>query len=240
MSQPPQGPYGQDPYGQPGYGQQPGYGPPQQPGYGGQPGYGQQPGYGPPQQPGFGQPPGYGQQPGYGGPPGYGQGFGAPQKNNKIPIIIGAAVVVVAALAVTLFLVLGGSSAKSVAQDYVDAILAGDTDTAKTLVCGDMADTLDSMSADEIKAQLEVESATIGTVTETGTEAQAQLTIQKTDGSTTGGTFGLQQENGDWKVCSYTPEGIDLGDLTDFPTDMPSFDIPSFDIPSFDIPMPTG
>ena len=63
--------YQQPAYQQPAY-QQPGY---QQPGYG-QPGYQQQPGYGQPQQPGYGQQP---QQPGY-GQPAYGQpGYVQPQ-----------------------------------------------------------------------------------------------------------------------------------------------------------------
>jgi LemA protein len=77
---PPQAPPGQMPpgYGQPqqvGYGQppqQPGYAQPQQPGYGQQPA--PQPGYGAPQ-PGYGQqpPPGYPQQPQQPQQPGYGQ-----------------------------------------------------------------------------------------------------------------------------------------------------------------------
>jgi hypothetical protein len=73
----PQPPQQQQQYGQPGYGQpgqQPGYGQPQQPGYGQPPP--QQPGYGQPQQPGYGQP----QQPGYGQPDPNNPGYGQPQQ----------------------------------------------------------------------------------------------------------------------------------------------------------------
>jgi hypothetical protein len=110
------GPYGQQPYGQPPYGQPP-YG---QPPYG-QPPYGQQPGqptYG--QQP-YGQP-AYGQQP-YGQPP-YGPGQqwappgGQPRKGNKntaIALIV-AGVVVLAAVGVALWLLLGDNDDSSTAS----------------------------------------------------------------------------------------------------------------------------
>ncbi|SFL23573.1 hypothetical protein [Geodermatophilus ruber] len=105
-----QTPFGQQPYGQqgqPSYGQQPQYG---QPSYG-QPSYGQPP-YGQPQygQPPYGQPP-YGQppygQPGYGGPvpPGGPGGTGGGRKGTVIALVV-AGVVVLAGIAVALFLLL--------------------------------------------------------------------------------------------------------------------------------------
>ncbi|MET7988229.1 MULTISPECIES: hypothetical protein [unclassified Streptomyces] len=113
------GPYGQ-PGGQPGpYGQQP---PAPQPGYGypqqappAQPGYGyppQAPGV-PPQTPPYGQPPAYGQQPPYGTVPMPPEPSGG---KKKTALIIGG-VAVVAAIAVGAYLVLGGSSNSSVADD---------------------------------------------------------------------------------------------------------------------------
>ncbi len=130
-------------YGQPGYGQsgpQPYYGAGQQQGYG-QPGYGQQgygqPGYG---QQGYGQP-GYGQpqygQPGYGqpyGPPGYGYGQQPPRKNKALPWILGgAALLVVALVAVVLLVGLGASGpvtgASQRALPIPDSSPAGVTDT---------------------------------------------------------------------------------------------------------------
>ena len=111
MTNPPQGPYGQpgQPYGQPGYGQ------PAQPGYGGQPGYGQpvpqygQPAYGQPAQPGYGAPGQYGAPAQYGAP---GQnGYGAPQKKSKAPLIAGlVGLLVLVVVAVLLFVFLGGST----------------------------------------------------------------------------------------------------------------------------------
>src|SRR4051812_36883224 len=93
--QPPYGPpgqYGQPPYGPPPYGQPP-YGPP---GQYGQPPYGPPP-YGPPP---YGQPGQYGQPGRPGGQP--------PRKNNRTVLaLIVAGVVVIAAVGVALFLVLG-------------------------------------------------------------------------------------------------------------------------------------
>ncbi len=135
MTAPPPGPYGpppegpppwpqQPPYAQPGdvppqYGP-PQYGPPQYgpPQYGppqyGPPQYGP-PQYGPPpdeQQPHYGEQPQYGEpqygQPPYGPPPDYGQQppTGAPPKGDRTPLIVAVAVVLAAAIGVTLFLVL--------------------------------------------------------------------------------------------------------------------------------------
>jgi hypothetical protein len=179
MAYPPQQPGSdpnqQPPQGQPGYGQQPGYGSPQQPGYGQsqpqQPGYGQQP-----QQPGYGQtpPPGYGQTP----PPGYGQqpqqpGFGGPPlppapKKSKTGLIVGATAGVVVLAAAVILLVMqpwnGGPSASDSPSDVAnkvlpkmgelfDAVFSGDTDAVQGViddiepfVCEDMKSEMGTMA----------------------------------------------------------------------------------------------
>ncbi|WP_298132010.1 hypothetical protein [Micropruina sp.] len=170
------------PGGQPGYGQ-PAYGQPsyQQPGYG-QPGYGQ-PGQQPPQG-GFGQQPaaGFGQpvgsQPGYqapgapGGPGAPAPGWGTPppppgqpaKGGNKMPLIIGGAVLVIIALVFGLMQLgrnnqgttgtpstsaspqtsqgtgVGTGSATETVQKYFDALAASDPDTIFGLVRGDLPD----------------------------------------------------------------------------------------------------
>ncbi len=188
---PPPGGYaapGQPGYGQPSHGQ-PGYG---QPGYGAQSpqsGYGQSPqgGYDPSSAPGFGQPPA--SQPGYqapgaqfasgapgapGGPgaPGAPTGWTAPppppapgKAGNKMPLIIGGAVIVVIALVVGLMQLgnrntgttgmpataspsasastgtgVGAGSAGETVQKYFDALAAGDPDAIFGLVRGDLPD----------------------------------------------------------------------------------------------------
>ncbi len=167
----PYGPPGGPPPNQPGFGQpstgQPGYG---QPGYG-QPGYGPAPqaGYGPPPPAqGFGQPP-VGQpagQPGYQSPGVPGPGWGAPtppgQKKpaNKMPLIIGGAVVVIIALVIaflqfgrgnqtagtptspsaTASTGVGAGSATETVQKYFDALAASDPDTIFGLVRDDLPD----------------------------------------------------------------------------------------------------
>lgn len=118
-SQPPTSPaYGQQPFGQQPFGQ---------PGFDPQQAYGQQPGF--TQQPPYGQP-GPGQQP-----------WGAPQPtksgNGKIVGLLAGGVVLVAAIGVTLWLVLSGG-ARSV-EDAVDAWLTaakdGNTSAARDVSC---------------------------------------------------------------------------------------------------------
>ena len=143
--QPGQPPYGQPPYGQPQYGQQPGqapYGqPPGQPPYGqsayGQPQYGQQPGqpYGQPPygQPQYGQPgvPPYGQpgQPPWGPPGGPGGQQPKGSKNTVIALII-AGVVVLAAIGVALFLVLGKNDPATTASSATTGATASATSSS--------------------------------------------------------------------------------------------------------------
>ncbi len=167
---PPGGPSG---YGQPGYGQS-GYGQagqqPPPPGYGQPPtqGYGQQPA------PGYGQPMGSqptGAQPGYQGPGAPGPGWGTPppppgqpaKRGNKMPLIIGGAVIVVIALVFGLMQLgknnqgttggpasaspgasastgVGGGSATETVQKYFDALAASDPDTIFGLVRDELPD----------------------------------------------------------------------------------------------------
>jgi len=206
-----QPPYGQPPHGQPPqYGQQPQYG---QPAYDPQP-YAQQP-YG--QQYGqqqYGQSP-YGQSPydqgGYGAPP--------PRKKNATPWIITAAVVVVAAVGITLAIVLTGGDKGSgggfaddpvtVTKSFLDAAKTGDASEALKYACGDLYD--------EIKKEGDADSSyvmdytIVGDAKVDGDKATVQFKVTYSDGSDSGSDYGvpdttltahLERTSGTWKVCS--------------------------------------
>ncbi|MFT3860086.1 hypothetical protein [Micropruina sp.] len=161
---------GQQPYGQPGFGEQPIQG---SPGYGPQAGFGQQPagqpGYG---QPGYGQPTTPIQAPGAGAgappPSGWGQapvppGQPAAKSGNKMPLLIGGAVILVIALIVGLMQMfnrqgtsagttpsdgatasqgsgVGAGTAMEVVQKYFDGLAASDPEAIFALTRGDLPD----------------------------------------------------------------------------------------------------
>ncbi|MEZ5200809.1 MAG: hypothetical protein R2742_05625 [Micropruina glycogenica] len=231
--QPGYGAPGQQGYGapgQPGFGQQPSG---QQPSYGQQPSgqqgqqpYGQQQPAQQGQQPGYGQPTGGYQAPGaaasgpgqYGAaggqPPAWGQApvpGAKPAKNNKMPLIIGGAVVLIVALIFGLMQLnrgnynagtgtptgsatasqgtgVGAASATEVVQKYYDALAASDPDAIFALVRGDLPDrtflTKEVMTAAVQAAPITGLQLTVQDETKYSAEVQASYTINgrtKTD-----------------------------------------------------------
>ena len=231
--QPGYGAPGQQGYGapgQPGFGQQPSA---QQPSYGQQPSgqqgqqpYGQQQPAQQGQQPGYGQPTGGYQAPGaaasgpgqYGAaggqPPAWGQApvpGAKPAKNNKMPLIIGGAVVLIVALIFGLMQLnrgnnnagtgtptgsatasqgtgVGAASATEVVQKYYDALAASDPDAIFALVRGDLPDrtflTKEVMTAAVQAAPITGLQLTVQDETKYSAEVQASYTINgrtKTD-----------------------------------------------------------
>ena len=198
--QPPQGPqYGQ----QPPYGQQPQgpqYGQPQQPPpqqYG--PQYGQQPPPGPQYgQQQFGAPPQYGPQ--------YGQAYGEPQKSNRTPLIIGAAVLAAVILAIVLVFTLGGGSSSSgspadAVRTYFNAVKARDLTKLKSSVCKEKRD--DVSSSDLPDSDDDVANATLkidSTTKEDNSHAVVHVTVTTSDGPTDSDVDTVK-EDGKWYVC---------------------------------------
>ncbi|GAB3303273.1 Rv0361 family membrane protein [Epidermidibacterium keratini] len=195
--------YGQQGYGQSGYGQQPQYGGQQQYGQSGydQSGYGQQ--YGA-QQPQYGQP-GYDQS-GYGQQYGAQQGWGTtPQKSGSgklIAIIVGA-LVLVGAIALVLFLTLGGDrNAKDTAEGFMAALKDQDVSAITDYTCP----ALDAGVYDEefvTDAQYAVTDYTVLTVTEDGDNATADISVTVA-GEQFDTTLTLEKnDDGDFEVCGF-------------------------------------
>ena len=220
------GPPGQPPYGQPGqppYGRPPG--PPPQggfpPGPGG-PGYPPGPGGPggfPPGPGGPGGPGGFPPGPGGPGGPGFGPYGPPPGRNNKMPWIIGGvALVAVAAIAVVLVLVMGGSDKKSgpsaAVEKYVQAGRNHDLAAATAVSCGALLKELTDIQQQGQDAQQQatktgLKSYKIGKTQQNGDSAHvlAQLTYDGSggEGNPPAGTFSVdyttQKEDGKWKVC---------------------------------------
>ncbi|WP_106848288.1 hypothetical protein [Blastococcus sp. Marseille-P5729] len=199
--QPTQPPQGDQSYGQQGYGQQ-GYG--QQPAYGAQQSYGQQPGHDP--QSGYGQQ-GYGQQ-------GAQPWASAPQKsgNGKMIGLIVGGVVLLAAIGITLWLVLGnsgGRSAQEAAETWMDAASKGDVAAAQAVSCPSLDDAIDVDNEDGSKgggslAQIDY---TVHDVEEDGDTATAVATIEE-DGQSSDIDVELEKnDDGDFEVCDLKVAG---------------------------------
>jgi hypothetical protein len=137
-----------------------------------------------------------GGQPPYGGyPPGYGQ----PSIPRK-PLIIGGVLAVVIAVAVTLILVLSGSTGPTgVVNSWLTAAQDKNISRLRDLSCERARDEITSGAIPEIK------SWDITNVSESGDTATVTLNITVTvDGEThtSPARLHLIKENGDWKVCS--------------------------------------
>lgn len=222
----PQVPSAGSPYGPPGASGQPGSG---------QPGYGQQPaGYGPPGQ-GFGQPagqPGYQAQGAPGGPGAPSAGWATPppppaqgKKGNKMPLIIGGAVLVVIALVVGLMQLGkgtagtpataspsasapgggGAGSATETVQKYFDALAAADPDAIFGLVRNDLPDRT-FLTKEIVAAAVRANPITNVKLTELesskySAQVQADYTI---DDRTQTEKFYLSTQDGRWYLSSIT------------------------------------
>lgn len=197
----------QPPYGQP-YNPQPNYGSPQPQGYG-QPQYGQ-PQYGQPQ---YGPPPGYAQPQGYGPPAGYPQqyqaSYGPPQQpKSKLPWIITAAVVVLAAIGLTLFFVLRPGSATSssatpeqVTQAFVDAAKKQDKSGAEKYVCDSLKSQIESSSNSDFYGGVDtVTSIKVGSSSISGNTATVPVQVTVA-GYSQSINFTLNKQGGVWKIC---------------------------------------
>lgn len=184
-----------------------------------QPPYGQSP-YGQPQQP-YGQPQ-YPQQ--YGGAPP--QQFGGPPPQNKSPLpwIITAAIVVVAAIGVTLAVVLTGSDSKNggggggdfagdpvaVTTSFMEAAKKGDASEALQYTCGELYDDI-KKSGDNPKGTTGMEYAVSQDAEIDGDKATVDVDIKFNLGTEPGSgnknpdmtvTANLEKQSGSWKVCS--------------------------------------
>lgn len=225
-NQPPQGePYGQRPLGGAPHGrqqqQQPGYGQPSPPGFGqsgpGQPGSGQQAGYGAardydpqPDRPFGATPGGLGQAPGHGPPP---------QKKSRLPLILGAAGVVVIALAIGAFVVLNSgvdNDPHEVAQTIVDEmnkVENANADKIEGQLCDAQKDAVSQKFTSlidgfkEVKKQAGDQFSAKFTVVDVKTEGEqgsfgiiAETSFQ---GQPTKATIPVQLvlEDGSWKAC---------------------------------------
>ena len=207
-------------------GQHPGPGPqPGQPGQpGGQPGQfpGGQPGQfpgGQPDQPGYGQPPGqqFGQPPGgFGQPPGYPPA----QKRSALPWILGGVgLLVVIALAIGAFVLLGGSGGndpRDVAQTVVDEMNKLENANAGTIenqLCNSQKEAFRKEFDDfvngfkELKAQAGSDFTakfSLGDVRTEGDTGSFDIIAEASfQGESNKETIPAQlvREDGDWKVC---------------------------------------
>jgi len=191
------------------WGQQPGYG--QQPGQQwGQPAHGaQQYGHQPYGQPQYGQGQ-YGQQPhgqpqyGPGGPAPWG---GAPQKsgNGKLIGFIVGGVVLLAAIGVTLWLVLsgGGRSAEDTVDAFMTAAQNGDPDAAKDVSCPKV----DAQIGDDPGNFPTDVTWEVKNVEENGDTAEAVVSATA-EGETAELTFKLEKnDDGDFEVCDFGVTG---------------------------------
>ena len=196
----PQGP-GQPAPGQ--YGPPPGSFPPPGPGGPGVPG-------GPGFPPGPGGPGGPGGPfpPGPGGPGGYGPGgpYGPPPGgSSKKPWIIGGiALVAVAAIAVALVLVMGGSKSSAGAKGALDKLLnAGkskDLNTAKSLTCAPLSD---SFMTSPLRAASKWK---LGDANENGDSATVPFSATVA-GDERNYTASAQKQDGKWKICDIQEGG---------------------------------
>lgn len=184
-----QPPAGQQ-YGQTGYDQSQQYGQPQQ--YG-QTGYEQQ---------------GHAQQHGqpYGAPAGAQPWGSAPQKsgNGKLWAIIGGAVALLAAVGVTLWLVLsgGGRSVEATIDGFFDAAKANDKTAAKEYLCDKLDKQIDDSSGDSGLNPFNVDYK-VGNVKEDGDTATADVTVTLDGKSSTGTVTLTKNDDGDWEICEF-------------------------------------
>lgn len=165
--------------------------------------YGQQPGYGQPAQPQYAAQP-FG-QPQHGQPGGAQPWGSAPQKsgNGKLWAIIGGAVALLAAIGVTLWLVLsgGGRSIEDTVEGFMEAAKDNDATAAKEYLCPELASMLD-MAGDsglnEFNLQYEIKDTS-----EDGDKGTADVTVTES-GDTTDVTVNLEKnDDGDWKICDF-------------------------------------
>lgn len=187
----------------------------------GQPAYGQQP-YA---QQAYGQP--YGGA-GWGGPP-------PPTRSNKPWLITGLVVVAVAAITVSLVLVLRGGddhdknkkqnsatsptgSPRSAVQTYLDADRTHDVKKASTVVCpakrNELTDPNADLGLDDPQGMAQVK-FTIDNITTSGDNATAAVTAALPGYPSKHGTFSLQKQQAGWFVCG-------AQDSTTQPTNLPS------------------
>jgi hypothetical protein len=170
--------------------------------------------------------------------------------------------VAVAAIAVVLVLVMGGSDKKSgpaaAAQKYLDAGKSHNIAAAKAVSCGDLLDELNGTSGSGGAGQ-DLKSYKLGKTQEHGTSAQVFVEVTLGAGGQDDpppGTYPLvftaqKQSDGKWKVCTLgqasgsggggnsAPASHPGNEATSVPTDLPS-GLPS-DFPT-DLPtgLPTG
>ncbi|WP_106848289.1 hypothetical protein [Blastococcus sp. Marseille-P5729] len=165
----------------------------QQPGYGGAPHWGQQSGYGAPQ---------YGQQ-GYG--PQGAQPWGSPPQqkgNGKLIGLIVGGVVLLAAIGVTLWLVLGSGGGRSVEETidgYVAAAKANDPEEAKKFTCPQVDSEIDASGDPGYSGgQFDIE---VKSVEENGDQATAEVSAVYM-GESVDATVQLEKNSDDdWEIC---------------------------------------
>lgn len=205
---------------QPGQPQQPPTGPgPERPQFGQQQPQPQQAQYGqqrwasgegqPPQ--GYGQPQ-QGQQPQWGGVPQQQWGAQPPQGgggNGKLVAIIAGAVVVVAAIGVTLWLVLsgGGRGVEDTVEAFMDAAKTSDNDAAKAVSCPKMDEQIGdggggfpsdlTYTISDVQDDGDTGSA-VATVTAEGETVQLEIKLEK-------------NADGDFEVCDFSFAGASGG-----------------------------